>query len=188
VQLTHLTPADYKVMPWKNGGGTTTEIMLEPEIATGGYVWRLSLATVAQSGPFSNFSGYDRTIMLVEGKGFVLDSAEAPQHQLVRSFEPYRFDGAWKTGCTLIDGPAKDFNLIARKDAHAALEVLRLVPGETDVPPAPTIVLHLFHGQIAVNGTSITAGDTLRIEGPTAPIRLEAARPSIVGLVRIGGR
>jgi hypothetical protein len=37
----------------------------------------LSIAAVAQSGPFSDFSGYDRSIMLVEGKGFTLEFAEA---------------------------------------------------------------------------------------------------------------
>jgi environmental stress-induced protein Ves len=97
VKLTHLQPADYKTMPWKNGGGTTTELMAENSSGAAGYDWRLSIAAVAQSGPFSDFSGYDRSIMLVEGKGFTLEFAEAGTHHLVRTFEPLRFDGAWRT-------------------------------------------------------------------------------------------
>jgi uncharacterized protein len=188
VKLTHLKSADYKSMPWKNGGGTTTELMAESRGAEG-YDWRLSIAAVSTSGPFSDFSGYDRTIMLVEGKGFTLDFAEcaAPQ-PLVSSFEPFRFDGAWRTHCTLIDGPVKDFNLIARKGVHAVLEVLRLTPGVESIAAATTTVLHLFHGQLAAADRGLVAGDSLRIDGATAPIALTATRPSILAAIRIGAQ
>ena len=187
MKLTHLRPADYKTMPWKNGGGTTTELMAESNGAAEGYDWRLSIAAVAQSGPFSDFSGYDRSIMLVEGKGFTLEFAEAGTHHLVRSFEPLRFDGAWRTNCTLIDGPVKDFNLIARKNVHAVLDVLRVADSET-VAAAPTTVLHLFRGQVAAAGCNLVAGDSLRIDGATGPVVLTATRPSILAAIRIGGR
>jgi environmental stress-induced protein Ves len=186
VKLTHLKPADYKTMPWKNGGGTTTELMAESNSATEGYDWRLSIASVAQSGPFSDFSGYDRSIMLVEGKGFTLEFAEAGTHHLMRSFEPLRFDGAWQTNCTLIDGPVKDFNLIARKNVHAVLDVLRVTESET-VAAASTTVLHLFRGQVIAADCNLVAGDSLRIDGATGPIALTATRPSILAAIRIGG-
>jgi environmental stress-induced protein Ves len=186
VKLTHLKPADYKTMPWKNGGGTTTELMAESNGAAEGYDWRLSIASVAQSGPFSDFSGYDRSIMLVEGKGFTLEFAEAGTHHLVRSFEPLRFDGAWRTNCTLIDGPVKDFNLIARKNVHAVLDVLRVTDAET-VAAAPTTVLHLFHGQVSAADRNLVAGDSLRIDGAAGAIALTAMRPSILAAIRIGG-
>ena len=35
MQITHIPARDYKRMPWKNGGGMTTEIMAEPK-ADGG--------------------------------------------------------------------------------------------------------------------------------------------------------
>jgi len=186
VKLTHLTPADYKTMPWKNGGGTTTELMAEGHGAAEGYDWRLSIASVAQSGPFSDFSGYDRSIMLVEGKGFTLAFAEAGTHHLVRSFEPLRFDGAWQTNCTLIDGPVKDFNLIARKNVHAVLDVLRVTDAET-LAPSRTTVLHLFRGQVAVANRNLVAGDSLRIDDASAAVELTALRPSILAAIRIGG-
>jgi environmental stress-induced protein Ves len=186
VKLTHLKPADYRAMPWKNGGGTTTELIAESAGAADGYDWRLSIASVVQSGPFSDFSGYDRSIMLVEGKGFTLSFAEAGIHHLVRSFEPLRFDGAWRTECTLIDGPVKDFNLIARKDVHAVLDVLRIADSEALIAAAPTTVLHLFHGQVSVADRDLVAGDTLRIDGVAGPIQLIARRPSILAEIRIG--
>jgi environmental stress-induced protein Ves len=186
VKLTHLKPTDYKTMPWKNGGGTTTELMAEGNAASEGYDWRLSIASVAASGPFSDFSGYDRSIMLVEGKGFTLEFAEAGTHHLVRSFEPLRFDGAWRTNCTLIDGPVKDFNLIARKNVHAVLDVLRVTDAETLVP-SRTTVLHLFRGQVNVADRDLVAGDSLRIDDASAAVELTALRPSILASIRIGG-
>jgi environmental stress-induced protein Ves len=186
VKLIHLQPADYKVMPWKNGGGTTTELMAESNGAADGYDWRLSIASVTQSGPFSDFSGYDRSIMLVEGKGFTLEFAEAGTHHLVRSFEPLRFDGSWRTNCTLIDGPVKDFNLIARKNVHAVLDVLRVTANET-VSTASTTVLHLFHGKVSAAERDLVAGESLRIDNATGPVTLTAMRPSILAAIRIGG-
>jgi environmental stress-induced protein Ves len=187
VKLTHLKPADYKTMPWKNGGGTTTELMAESKDGAEGYAWRLSIAAVAASGPFSDFSGYDRSIMLVEGKGFTLAFAESGTHRLTRSFEPLRFDGAWHTECTLIDGPVKDFNLIARKNVHAVLDVLRVAPGTETISAASTTVLHLFRGQVTAAGCNLAAGDSLRIDGAAGLVALVATRPSILAAIRIGG-
>lgn len=187
MKLTHLKPADYKIMPWKNGGGTTTELMAESNGAGEGYDWRLSIASVEASGPFSDFSGYDRSIMLVEGKGFSLDFAEVGTHHLNRSFEPLRFDGAWHTECTLTDGPVKDFNLIARKNVHAVLDVLRVTPGTEMIAATATAVLHLFHGQVSAAGCNLAAGDSLRIDGAAGPVELIATRPSILAAIRIGG-
>ncbi|MBM7325185.1 HutD family protein, partial [Agrobacterium sp. S2] len=49
-------------MPWKNGGGVTTEIIVHPAKASmADFDWRISMANVAQDGPFSIFPGVDRT-------------------------------------------------------------------------------------------------------------------------------
>ena len=47
-----LKPSDYRAMPWKNGGGITTELLIEPEGATleSGFQWRLSMADVRTDG------------------------------------------------------------------------------------------------------------------------------------------
>jgi len=41
---------------WKNGGGTTREILRVPAEPTA-FDWRLSLATIDSPGPFSAFEG-----------------------------------------------------------------------------------------------------------------------------------
>lgn len=48
--------SEYKTMPWKNGGGVTVEIAIHPPGASvNAFDWRISMATVAQDGPFSSF-------------------------------------------------------------------------------------------------------------------------------------
>ena len=187
MQLTHLTAADYRRMPWKNGGGTTTELMVAPEGTASGFDWRLSIADVAESGPFSDFAGYDRNIMLIEGTGFTLTFPEQPAQRVSRTFEPFSFDGGSSCDCTLIDGPVRDFNLMARKGLPALLDVLRLLPGTEAIATASVTVLHLFHGQVATCGLNLAAGDTLRIDGAEPRIEIAATRPSVLAAVRIGG-
>ena len=57
IQYASLRPA-----PWKNGGGSTTEIAVAPPGAGfDSFDWRISLATISHSGPFSTFAGIDRS-------------------------------------------------------------------------------------------------------------------------------
>ena len=71
--------------PWKNGGGTTVEIAVFPAGAGfDGFDWRLSMADVVADGPFSAFPDIDRTLVLIDGPGLVLDVAG----------EPHRLDAA----------------------------------------------------------------------------------------------
>ena len=69
-----LIPADQQaVVPWKNGGGTTTELAQGLARASDQeWSWRISLADVEQSGPFSIFAGIDRITCVVEGDGMDL--------------------------------------------------------------------------------------------------------------------
>ena len=67
MKLVHRTASQYLRQPWKNGGGTTTELAIQSRGED--WSWRLSLADVDTSGPFSDFVGYRRTILLVSGRG-----------------------------------------------------------------------------------------------------------------------
>lgn len=174
-------------MSWKNGGGITTELLLEPK-DDGAALWRLSIAEVSKSGPFSDFSGYARTIMLIDGPGFVLDFESHPSKRLDRRYEPFPFDGGWKTECTLIDGPVRDFNLMAAREAGpAALTVARLERGGMSIDPAATVVLHALEGDVSVSSHGLPQGDTLRIDAPILPLSLDTTESAIVAVARIGG-
>ena len=47
-------------VPWKNGGGVTRVLL---EDASPERLWRVTVATIDEDGPFSDFSGYDRTFV-----------------------------------------------------------------------------------------------------------------------------
>ena len=176
----------YKSMPWKNGGGTTSEIAIE-HAADGSMLWRLSIADVKQSGPFSDFSGCDRTIMLLEGRGFVLNFDQAPTKRLDRHYELFDFSGDWRTDCTLIDGPVRDFNLIRSRSAPPArVETLRLPDGATTLEASGTILLYAVTGEIEVPGDSFLSGDTMRIDDAPGRFTLMCDGPAILIAVRIG--
>jgi environmental stress-induced protein Ves len=125
-----LREAEYVTVPWKNGGGLTREIFRVPPDAAA-FDWRLSLATIASSGPFSAFEGCDRTLVLVRGAGVELDFGPHGQTTLRAPGQLAAFDGAWPTRSTLIDGPSTDLNLIvARARAEAQAVILRLTAPE----------------------------------------------------------
>ena len=73
--LQRFDTAELHATPWKNGGGTTRQVACWPPGAgSDDFDWRVSIATIAASGPFSTFPGIDRTIMLLDGPGVHLRS------------------------------------------------------------------------------------------------------------------
>src|SRR5260221_5738121 len=183
MKIRHLTAADYERMPWERGQGSTTQLLSEPA-ADGGFNWRVSIAEVGQSGPFSDFTGYDRIITLIEGNGIVLTFNDSMERRIDKPFAPLPFDGGWKTDCRLIDCPLRDFNLmVARKWGHGFLTILRLDQGENcEIGESPAIVLHVFSGAADLDlGTAkatLTAGDTLHLQA--APDSLLVAKSTAI--------
>jgi len=116
MRLRHLKPADFRAMPWKNGGGTTLEIAVGPEGAgLDAFLWRLSMARVGQSGPFSAFPGIDRTLTLLSGEGLKLDFDEGTDVVIDVPSRPVAFDGERPCQGRLIGGPVEDFNVMTRR-------------------------------------------------------------------------
>jgi uncharacterized protein len=111
-----LRAADYRRMPWKNGGGETREILVVPPgAALDSFDWRVSLATVGCDGPFSAFAGVQRTLCVIRGAGIRLHVTDAPPRTLLESSEPFAFDGAASTSASLLDGPIVDLNVMSRQ-------------------------------------------------------------------------
>ena len=54
-----LTQRQFVRMPWKNGKGKTLQLLRGEDKQ--GLTFRISQATVAESGHFSDFTGLDRT-------------------------------------------------------------------------------------------------------------------------------
>ncbi len=118
--------SDFKTTPWKNGGGITHEAIRMP--ATGdSFRWRLSVAHIDRSGPFSDFAGYNRTMVLLQGNGAALKFARGGPRLLRQVGDMAQFDGALATQCELENGPCVDLNLMAAKSLpDVRARVLRL--------------------------------------------------------------
>ena len=65
---------------------------------------------------FSDFSGYDRILVLTEGNGVVLNHSNGQKDNLLRRFDFASFSGDLKTFAKLVNGPVKDFNVMTRRD------------------------------------------------------------------------
>ena len=142
-----LKPADYVRMPWKDGGGHTTEIAAHPATATlDSFDWRVSIADVAADGPFSRFPGVDRIIVLVAGAGMRL-AGDAHDAELRAPFEPYAFSGDDALSCSLVDGPVRDFNLMLRRGRTQG-RVVVVRDAAARIAPARWRVCHAVAGAI----------------------------------------
>ena len=182
MRITHLHPEHYRQMPWRNGGGSTTEIAIEPVGAGLGladpFVWRLSMARVEGDGPFSRFPGYDRTLVLLEEGGVLLDFGTAALPvTLTDALSQAAFSGDWSTSCRLLGGPVRDFNvMVDRRRAGATVQVL-VIPAKTFTRVelrGHVTLLYVHKGRVtlplglAAMGQTVTAGETLRLDaGPT---------------------
>lgn len=59
--------------PWKNGGGSTKQLLISPinaELTE--FDYRISIASISSNGPFSLFNGIDRQLVILEGDGVEL--------------------------------------------------------------------------------------------------------------------
>ena len=114
-------------MPWKNGGGMTTELFRIPSADS--FLFRLSIASVFSDGPFSNFPNIDRILMLIEGPGFHLEGLNA---SLTDYQTPLYFKGEMPVNCTLINGTCRDFNVMTdRSYAKSLISVVELPENES---------------------------------------------------------
>jgi environmental stress-induced protein Ves len=191
-QITLIPPAAYRVMPWRNGQGTTTEIA----VARGDgdrFRWRLSIADVAASGPFSDFSGYDRIIAVLSGAGMRLAVAGRAPVLLTSDSAPYPFSGDAATECALLDGPIRDFNLMTdRALCRGAVLALRFTaaPLVQAIDGGVTSLLHAVRGPLSVSGASaeegfVPEGATLRLDGVSGALRIAGAPGGLALLAMI---
>jgi environmental stress-induced protein Ves len=103
-------------MPWKNGGGATTEIIAAPAGASfDSFDWRISMARVATDGPFSQFVGIDRTLAVVKGNGLVLTIDDGSPVTLDQTSDPISFRGDARTSARLLAGEITDLNVMTRR-------------------------------------------------------------------------
>jgi uncharacterized protein len=159
--------SSFSAIPWKNGGGVTHEAIRVPALGDR-FQWRLSVAQLETSGPFSDFSGYHRIMVLLRGAGVDLKFGDSHRRTLANIGDLVEFDGAIPVDCELLAGPCADLNLMVAKSMqgtkawiHALREPIELplrhattlvfgVSGELFVKAAEGAAVHLEPWDLAV--------------------------------------
>jgi len=143
--------SSFKPTAWKNGGGVTHEAIRVPPNT---------------SAFRSEFAGYHRKMVLLQGPGVRLTFGGAPRTDLREVGDIAEFDGALATQCELLGGPCVDLNLMVSQSItglRAWVERLR-EPRELQAPPQGTLVAFAVSGTMSLNienceSTSLGAWD-----------------------------
>lgn len=151
-------------MPWRNGLGSTTELVIAPEGASlESFDFRLSIAQLAAAAPFSRFPGVDRWLLMLEGS-VRLAIGEAADVNLDPTQSGVEFAGEQSVTATPLDSPAKDLNLMVRRGRYrGALRRLGACADAKWRPSAAVSVLLCRRGSVAID---LEAGFEDRPEGP----------------------
>lgn len=145
--------AEVKAVPWKNGGGTTGRLAVAP--AGAGFAdldWSVSVAGIAGDGPFSDFAGLDRVLMLVAGSELILDVQGMP-HRL-DLFGTLAFPGEAAAACRVPSGPVRALNLMTRQGrATGAMRAVEVAGGHSvTVGRLETVVLVALTAGLVLDG------------------------------------
>jgi environmental stress-induced protein Ves len=160
---------EHRKMPWINGRGVTHEVA----VAQFGdsWDWRLSIAEVAEDGPFSALPGVDRVLVVATGNGMTL-TIDGAQHELAR-FESLAFDGDSDTVGEPTNGPVYDLNVMVKREANIGKPMIEVRHLERNTPvrieaAQNLLALVVLEGSIAME----TAGDGF----PFNPVKARASR------------
>lgn len=159
--MRRLTPADYRVQPWKNGLGSTVEMFRAER--DGVLLARLSRATVTEDGPFSLFPGLNRNLTVLTGPGFRLvgsgfDLDCAP-------LTPVAFPGGVAIAATATGGTAsEDFNVMTAD--HLPAPQVQIAREGSVLPAGGLLALYAPLGPAMVNGSPLEEDHLLLTTGP----------------------
>ncbi|MGC8518897.1 MAG: HutD/Ves family protein [Steroidobacteraceae bacterium] len=178
-RLEILRATTYRAMPWRNGNGMTLEIARDP--ATGeSFRWRLSLADIAQDGPFSAYPGYRRALVLVHGEDLRLAFGEHGQRRLSPARRGALFEGDWSTQCSVPLGRCTDLSLIVRKGAAGSPACIVRAPSILSLVSTRELMLSapLYSALFVLEGTAEV--------GEVGDPRTELAHPRDTLIIRPG--
>ncbi|MFA9229695.1 MAG: HutD family protein [Microgenomates group bacterium] len=154
--IRHLTPDDYKTMPWANGKGVTVE-MLRVE-GPAGVKWRLSRASVVEAGDFSIFAGIERNLTVISGPGF--DLVGQNLRLTARPLIPVAFSGEVAIQAISVTEPSDDFNVMTA--CSLPLPQVQVVHGARSLMPDGAAKLALFAlGNATISGRALSRYDLL---------------------------
>lgn len=195
MRLRHLPAASHQRTRWKNDGGWTTELGIEPETGdlNADFDWRVSIADIEKDGPFSLFPGVERDLFLLEGAGMELDIDGVGQ-RLDQPLQRVHFSGEARVDCRLIEGPTRDFNVMVRARSIVAyiaasqpLHALAIAG-----PAGSQWLIYACSGAAAITANAdvvlLATGDGLRIDSPDQPAQFTISSSGRLLVMRFTAR
>lgn len=168
--ITIISPQAFKTIPWKNGKGETTELAINSGGTLEHFDWRLSIAKVIEDGPFSDFSGYLRHLVLIKGNGISLIHDQTKADHLSSLLDMAVFNGRCKTVGKLISGEITDFNIMTRVDKYQVSVETYVEKQTVSLKPSSYCFLYCLEGSIEFstdkslsNQSSLKAGHLAKI-------------------------
>jgi uncharacterized protein len=187
MSVTLLRVADYRRMPWKNGGGETVEIaVFPPDAGLSDFDWRISMAKVAGDGPFSIFPEIDRTLCVLQGNGIELSIDEHGTVRLDATSEPLFFPADVAVEARLIDGPITDLNVMTRRNRLVhSVQRLNIVDGTALRVSGKTVVVLCAHGAVGVDAMELAPLDCLLLDEAAAGKTMDFTGAGTVFIIEI---
>jgi environmental stress-induced protein Ves len=173
--MRHLPEHAYRRVRWKNGLGWTTEVAVDPP--EGDWNWRISIATVDTDSEFSRFPGIDRSLLVLDGGGLVLDVEGQGTFTLSADGPPLAFSGDVATSSRLLAGPTRDFNVMTRRGVVSHTLQRRALSGSLVLArgAASWLLIHLVEGRASIEGLAALApGDSAIIDEPSVTLTGDA--------------
>jgi len=186
MNMTRRHLADVPTTRWKNGKGTTRELLRVPaQNDRDDFVLRVSVADVNADDAFSVYPGIDRIVAILRGSGMdLIDQSDGAVWQTVAGrFLSLAFAGERQLRGRLLDGPVLDFNVMVRRDAGVA--ELRIVDGPRTVPVSTCRLLFVAQGSACIvfdDGSTLVLDESYFID-PTGAASIATTSDSVSFLV-----
>jgi environmental stress-induced protein Ves len=166
-----IAQSDYQNKIWKNGRGTTQEIAVSH--AGDNYDWRMSMADIVESGPFSQFTGMDRILVLLTGPEIKITHQDVLREHSLHLLSPYQFSGDWQTSAKISE-KGRDFNLIYRRDKFVgSIELINSSSQSKLIQTKNMAAVFCLQGKIKTEHGDLDPMDTLLILNDSCKLALD---------------
>jgi environmental stress-induced protein Ves len=161
--------AELPAEPWANGGGLTRTLMTGPGDAEERRLWRISVADIPADAEFSQWAGWRRQSLLLEGGPIELAADDGERLSFEALGAALAYDGGRRWAAHLKGPAARFFNVMNQVDAEQL--TIHLLHGRRALQAADRLLL-VLRGHLEIAGEA-GARQTLHVaegEGLRSPV------------------
>jgi environmental stress-induced protein Ves len=124
----------------------------------------VSIAEIDTDSEFSRFPGVDRSLLVIDGAGMVVDVEGRGSFRLDAQGPPLSFSGDVATTCRLIAGPTRDFNVMTRRGVVSHVLRRHTLAGSLVLEQASLWLVHVLDGHAMLDEVGCTPGDSALVD------------------------